>query len=95
MSESPPRLSELVGSFLQGGLTAPQFEAGYMNEWRRCRDYGLLKSESPAVQNVYDAIFTTLDAYCSDPELRGPRDIDEQQMKVEVSALFAEVTGLR
>jgi len=84
-------LLDIVGAFLADKMTAPEFERQYMHEWQRCRDEKLLSAESLIARGAYNQIFTALDCYCSDPQLRGPKDIDEHQLREEVVVLFAVI----
>ncbi|WP_046006447.1 colicin immunity domain-containing protein [Pseudoalteromonas rubra] len=62
----------LVTQFVVGEVTAGQFEASYMD---------MFKNESREIpDDIYDVLndlFSDVDAYCGDPDLRGDEDLDE------------------
>ncbi|MFC3491255.1 colicin immunity domain-containing protein [Glycomyces rhizosphaerae] len=64
--------------FAQGRMTAIAFEGAYLNLWRRYRDLGV-----PTTKEV-DRLFTDVDVFCCDPELRNAGDLDEEGLRAVV-----------
>lgn len=77
-------LLRLIDEFILGNISAPNFEVSYINEWRRYRDFGEKKGISYNDQEYFDRIFTALDVYCSDPDLRDENDFDDDELLNEV-----------
>lgn len=82
------RLDEIVTQFLSHRLSPQAFEKQYMALWREVRDtedYGRANRKNGG---LYDHIFTSLDCYCAEPELRDESDFDEEQLYEEVERLM-------
>lgn len=73
----------LIESFANREVDGPTFERAFLNARREEVNAGL--SQSYAV----DLLFYEVDAYCSDPMLMGPEDIDEEQLRVEAVRCLA------
>lgn len=73
MSDDPWR--RLIEAFAYGALDGPDFERRFLDLRREEIDCG--ESQSFAV----DLLFYEVDAYCADPALRGPGDIDEVELR--------------
>lgn len=65
----------LITQFVAGDITPSQFEVSYMN---------LFKNEEKELpEDIYDVLnglFSDVDAYCGDLELRDDEDLDEEQL---------------
>ncbi len=68
---APAEWRSLLESFVEGRMSGPDFERAFLDAWRHDRDNGI------RVARAVDTLFYEVDAYCADPALRGPNDIDE------------------
>ena len=80
-------LLRLIDSFLSGDLSALAFEIEYMDAWRSYRDSSDIIKVDEKTQFYIDRVFTALDTYCADPELRDDGDLDENELLSEVIRL--------
>ncbi|KJF76470.1 hypothetical protein UA45_18485 [Morganella morganii] len=87
---SVTNLIRLIDEFIHGEISAPTFEVTYMNEWRKYRDFSEKKGISDNDQSYFDRIFTALDVYCSDPDLRDENDFDDDELLNEVIKINKE-----
>lgn len=67
-------------SFADGRISAVEFEAQYSELWKAHRDSDTLYELNKAFIGIFDSMFTTLDCFCSEPDLRDDDDLDEQQL---------------
>ena len=74
----------LVNRFIDGDMDAPAFETAFIRAYHMARLPG-------DVPYAMDLLFYEVDAYCADPALRGPDDIDEAQLKAVARALLARI----
>jgi hypothetical protein len=74
----------LVSRFLEGEMDAPAFETAFIRAYNMARLPG-------DVPYTMDLLFYEVDAYCADPALRGPEDIDDVQLKAAARALVARI----
>jgi hypothetical protein len=77
----------LIDSFVSGKLCASEFEKHYSASWREYRDSDVSKSAGKETQRYFDAIFSAVDSYCADPDLRDEEDLDEQGLLDSVVSL--------
>ncbi|YCH29456.1 colicin immunity domain-containing protein [Erwinia sp. D4-22] len=77
----------LINSFVSGDVTAPQFEREYIRAWRDYRDSDELNGAARDTKVFFDKVFSSVDAYCSDPELIDEGDLDEKGLLTEVTQL--------
>jgi hypothetical protein len=82
------QLLKLIGDFLGRNISASVFESAYINEWRKARDSGALDALDDATGKRIDAVFSAVDAYCSDSALRDDGDLDDDQLYQEVFKRF-------
>lgn len=68
----------LIDSFVSGDLDASEFEKKYSASWREHRDSDGSMSRDKDAQRYFDSVFSAVDAYCDDPELRDDDDLDQQ-----------------
>ena len=68
---------DLISSFIEESIDGPTFERRFLDIRREEINQGL--SQRYAV----DLLFYEVDAYCVDPSLAGPEDIDEHQLRRE------------
>lgn len=95
MSEISNRLknqfSSLIKAYLDHDLDADTFKREYMCLWNRYRGtsehYCINKNSGGSV----DRIFTALDCYCPDPDLRREYELDEHQLRAEVQEIFQDL----
>lgn len=86
--ESLTTLLELIMIFISGNMSAPEFEENYLNAWRNYRDFDSIDEVDENTQKYVDRIFTILDAYCHNPELRDESDLDDAKLLSEVIKLY-------
>jgi hypothetical protein len=81
-------LARLAIDFVHGEIDADLFEARFLAGWQAApgRRFG-------QYDEVLSHIFISVDAYCGDPELRGPDDTDAEGMRGEVAS-FLRAAGL-
>ncbi len=83
----------LIENFLFKKINAPTFEKKYISLWNEYKDNNgeILYKINKSYDGAIDRIFTSVDAYCSDPALRGEYDIDEEQLRKEVKEQLLKV----
>lgn len=69
----------LISAFVDGLIDGPTFERRFLEIRREEVNQGLSQ------HYVVDLLFYEVDAYCADPSLAGPDDIDEDQLRREAS----------
>lgn len=79
----------LIDSFASGGLSASELEKKYSASWREHRDSDEPKSTNKDAQRYFDSVFSAVDSYCDDPDLRDDDDLDEQGLLDSVINLKA------
>ncbi|QKN80147.1 colicin immunity domain-containing protein [Scandinavium goeteborgense] len=79
----------LIDSFVSGEITAPEFERKYLTLWREHRDSAELKTRDNFTPRYFDSVFSSVDSYCSDPDLIDEDDLDDQGLLDAVSNLKA------
>lgn len=67
---------KLIQSFLDGQISALTFERVYLEMFKN--DWTAWAEEEYEVLND---LFIDIDAFCADPELRDPEDLDEEQLR--------------
>ena len=77
----------LITQFVAGDVTADQFEASYMD---------MFKNESREIpDDIYDVLndlFSDLDVYCGDPDLRDDEDLDESALLSSAEEALRKLT---
>lgn len=91
VSPSLTRFKILILSFLGGTKTPSSFKVEYMKLWRSCRDSGELSDLNALSAGAFDRIFTALDGYCEEIELRDDGDLDERQLFDAVAATLPDI----
>lgn len=81
------QLLELISLFIHGKISTVEFERDYIIVWRSYRDYDNKSNINSITQEYLDCVFTALDTYCSDPELRDDNDFDDSELLDEVIRL--------
>ena len=75
---------ELMEAFLSERVGPIEFESAYLD---------LFKSDQrmwpEPVYEVLNNVFLDVDAFCADPAIRGPDDLDEEQLRSSVAAALA------
>lgn len=87
-SENFKKLLGLIDSFIAGYISPSEFEKKYIAAWRSYRDFDDFSKIHENYKIYFDRVFTTLDVYCPDPELRDENDLDDE-------GLLSEVINLR
>jgi hypothetical protein len=80
---------ELLESFLQDRVDANAFERAYLDLFT--------EDETDWPENeflVLDELFADVDAFCDDPDLRDPGDLDETQLRERVRVALDKLTVL-
>ena len=67
---------KLLHQFLSRGMSAAEFEKQYLSVFKN-ESSGMKMAEYA----VLEQLFTAVDAYCADPELRSDEDLDESQLR--------------
>jgi hypothetical protein len=75
----------LMQALITGELDGPQFERAFLDAWRDARDNG------ERVPYAADLMFYEVDAYCADPALRGPEDLDEVGLRAAALSLVGRL----
>lgn len=65
----------LITQFIAGDIAASQFEMSYMDMFKN--EYREFPED---VYDVLNGLFSDVDAYCGDPELRDDEDLDDEQL---------------
>src|SRR5688572_27426580 len=90
MSESDREALEkylkLIFNFVQGNITADEFEASYLSFFK----YETHKFGDEDFE-VLDRLFGDVDAYCPDPQLRDQDDLDEKALLESAKRALAEL----
>lgn len=87
---SDDKLLKLINDFIHGSITASDFEYDYINEWRSYRDFGGQSGNSESTQEYVDRVFTVLEIYCSNPDLRDENDFDDEKLLNEIIKINKE-----
>ncbi|HIE5768754.1 TPA: colicin immunity domain-containing protein [Proteus mirabilis] len=77
-------LLELIDNLISGNISAANFEDNYIVMWRIYRDSNAQNEIDNNTKIYIDRIFTAVDLYCSDPEIRDEHDFDENNLLEEV-----------
>ncbi|WP_312951379.1 colicin immunity domain-containing protein [Superficieibacter sp.] len=85
--ENETELLGLIEDFISGNIPAIEFEKKYIAAWRHYRDSDDFSKIDKNIQIYVDRVFTTLDVYCSDPELRDENDLDDNELFSEIIRL--------
>jgi hypothetical protein len=88
MINSAKKIFKLLRMFVEGKISATEFEEKYIRLWRKMRDSGELSSINSKTDDALDKLFTAVDAYCPDETLRDDNDIDENQLLEVVKQTF-------
>jgi Bacterial self-protective colicin-like immunity len=89
---SPPLLEDylnLMAAYLGGSLPASEFEARFLALFL---SDGAMRPES--VYRALNALFLDVDAFCPDPALRGPHDLDEERLRASVAQTVATLDAV-
>ena len=70
----------LIERFIEGKLSTIDFETKYLSLWRKARDDGSLSELNEVTEGALDKLFTAVDVYCPNEELRDEFDINEAQL---------------
>lgn len=80
---------DLLQAFVIGELSAAQFSTTFFKHYRiDNHSYG------PQIGGLLNELMAMTDAYCEDPTLRGPLDIDEKQFLLEAQELLSRFQKL-
>jgi len=77
----------LITQFVAGDITASQFEVSYLK---------IFKDEANEVpEDIYDVLnglFSDVDAYCGDPELRDDDDLGDEELLSSAKEALKKLT---
>ncbi|UPK80214.1 colicin immunity domain-containing protein [Proteus vulgaris] len=77
-------LLELIDNLISGNISATKFEDNYIVMWRIYRDFNAQNEIDNNTKTYINRVFTTVDLYCSDPEIRDEYDFDEDNLLEEI-----------
>jgi hypothetical protein len=75
MSDVCKKYVNLITSFVDGNISASEFESAYLTMFKE--ETGSL---SELEYEILDSLFSSVDAFCGDVELMDEDDIDENQL---------------
>jgi len=76
---------DLLQQFADGSIDAAEFETRFL-ALRREKEFFPLRRRAKLV----DRLMVDVDAFCGDPQLRDPGDLDEDQLKASVRGILSE-----
>lgn len=79
----------LIESFLNSQISPLTFEREYLNMFKNDAT-----GWSGAEYDVLNDLFGDVDAFCADPKLRGPDDLDEDQLKQRARTALEKLLAL-
>ncbi|MDS0790448.1 colicin immunity domain-containing protein [Proteus vulgaris] len=77
-------LLELIDNLISGNISATKFEDNYIVMWRIYRDFNAQNEIDNNTKIYIDRVFTAVDLYYSDPEIRDEYDFDEDNLLEEI-----------
>ena len=77
-------LVKTVQAFVDGLETGAEFENRYMSFMRSNRDSLEMLRWNSETDDAFDRIFTAVDMFCTDADLRRDGDYDEHQLRAEI-----------
>lgn len=81
------QLLEYARKFANGEFSAIEFSNGFIEQWRRERNSGMLLQDSPTVSEALSTIFCIADLYNPATD-REAYEFDEEQLKNEVKNIL-------
>ena len=78
--------------YFDGILNEIEFKKSYIKLWKEYRDTDAHYEVNNDYNSILDRIFTALDCYCSDIDLRDDNDFNECQLRAEVENIFKDLT---
>ena len=79
----------LIDSFLRNEISATRFEQDYLHMFKRDHT-----SRTEDAYNVLNDLFGDVDAFCSDPDLCGPEDLNEEQLRKRCQQAYERLKEL-
>ena len=79
----------LISNFVSKKIAVAEFEEKYLNFFKNEKSF-LSQEEF----KVLDALFSEVDAFCDDPQLRDSFDIDEKQLIVSAKKTLKQIIKL-
>lgn len=80
---------ELLRSFIMDEIDAISFEKKFFSLYKNDE----IKWNNQVVSILFE-LFSDVDAYCSEPELRDDEDLDEIELKESVKRAFSKICNL-
>lgn len=82
---------DLIDSFVQAKISAPEFEIQYLNLFKTLNTH----FEDEREYEILNDLFSSADSYCSDPTLRDSEwDIDEHQLLADAKKALSSLKSL-
>lgn len=80
---------KLIEQFLNNQISALDFEREYLDMFKNDT------TEWPEAEyDVLNDLFGDVDAFCADPELRDPGDLDEEQLRQQAKIAIQRLAAL-
>lgn len=79
----------LIQEFIEGSLTANQFEKKYLNLFKSDE-----KIRDEKIFLVLDRLFSDVDVFCADPKVRKTSDLDENGLREAACNAYDKLKGL-
>ncbi|WP_071655492.1 colicin immunity domain-containing protein [Mangrovactinospora gilvigrisea] len=76
----------IASAMLQRRIKAPEFETVFLALFRG--PAGEIRGDAG---DAVSRLFSAVDSYCADPELRDDHDLDEQSLRLEVARFIERV----
>jgi hypothetical protein len=80
---------DLIRSFLTNQIKSASFEREYLQRFKND-----LTRWNPDEYEVLNDLFGDVDAFCSDPDLRSPGDLDEEQLRESAQGAMEKLSVL-
>lgn len=81
---------ELISRFIRGQISAKKFEEDYLELFK---SDGTIREES--VFLILDRLFSDVDMYFSDPEIRGDHDLNDEELLSAAKRAYARLLAVR
>jgi hypothetical protein len=78
----------LITSFLERQVSASSFEKQYLELWRKYRENNAFDKFTAEKKEMMEQIFTAVDSYCEDSDLRDDLDLDDEALYDKVKRIY-------
>lgn len=83
----------LINSYSNGAITPVVFEEKYIELWNRYSQTEKYGQFNESTDGAFDKIFSAVDCFCSNVNLRDENDLDENGLYEEVKKIMEELKG--